>query len=177
MGAYTELQDAVYNSVSAMFPQSEVIWMYEGGTEPTSPYIGLYILDLEQIGREEVSTFAEETSTGSNQYRINIKVTYEAQVQVHFRGSGAGDLAHEFNQTLNNPLFWEVARENNLSKMRKSSLRNSPQQRETKWVQGYNQDVTFAYCYLTEQIVDTIDQVIIVNTTTGDRYFVPATIG
>lgn len=177
MAAYSELRNAVYNTVSTMFPTTQVIWMYQNGTEPTSPYIGLHVLSLDQIGREEISSFAEETSEGSDVYRVNVKATYEAFIQVAFRGSTAGDLAHDFNQALNNPLSWEAMYRNNLSKMRQSAIRNAPQLRDTKYVQAFNQDVTFAYAYNTQQIIDVIEQVIIVNQDTGDRYEIPETIG
>lgn len=176
MGAYSDLQDALYNSISTLFPDTEVIWMYDGGAEPASPYIGLYILTLDQIGREETSTYAEEIGT-SDTYKINIKATYEATVQVGFRGTTAGDLAHEFNNTLNNPFFWEALEKNNLSKMRQTQIRNAPQKRDTKWVQAFNQDVVFAYAYNVEQEVPVIEQVILQNITTGDKYYIPETIG
>lgn len=177
MAAYSELKSALYKTVTTMFPTTQVIWMYSGGTEPSSPYIGLHILNMDQIGREEISSYAEETAEGSDFYRLNVKATYEAFIQVSFRGSTAGDLAHEFNQSLNNPLSWEAMYRNNLSKMRQSSVRNAPQLRETKYVQAFNQDVTFAYAYNTEQLIDVIEQVIIVNEATGDRYEIPEIIG
>lgn len=177
MGAYSDLQDALYNVVSYMMPDTEVIWMYDGGAEPSNPYIGLYVLTLDQQGREEISTYANETLTDPPSYYVNVKATYEATVQIGFRGSTAGDIAHQFNQRLNNPLVREQVEKNALSIMRQTQIRNAPQLRDTKWVQAFNQDVVFAYAYNSEQLVNTIEQVIIVNETTGDKYFIPETIG
>lgn len=177
MAAYSELKSALYNTISRMVPGTQVIWMYGEGTEPSSPYIGLHILSMDQIGREEVGTYANETTEGSDVYTVSVKATYEAFVQVAFRGSTAGDLAHDFNQSLNNPLSWLKMSENNLSKMRQSSIRNAPQLRDTKYVQAFNQDVTFAYAYNNDQEIDVIEQVIIINQITGDRYEIPETIG
>lgn len=177
MAAYTEVQSALYNLVSFMYPQTEVLWMYENGTEPTNPYIGLYILSIDQIGREQVSSYASEISIGSDSYYINVLANYEVLVQITFKGSTAGDLAHGFNQALNNPVNWERMKENNLGKMRMAMIRNAPQLRDTKYIQTMIQDVTFSYAYQTQQTIDYIKQVILVNETTGDRYEIPESIG
>lgn len=177
MAAYTELRDALYNVVSGIFPANTVIWMYGGGTEPANPYVGLHILSMDQVGREQTSSYAMETAQGSDVYYINILANYEALIQVTFKGSTAGDLAHDFNQKLNSPVYWELMSENNLSKMRMTSIRNAPQLRDTKYVQTFNQDVTFAYAYNTTQEIDVIEQVLIVNQSTGDRFEIPESIG
>lgn len=177
MAAYTELQSALYKTISFMFPTSDVIWMYGGGTEPTNPYVGMYILNIDQIGREQVSSLASETAPDSDSFFLNIIANYEAQVQFTFKGSTAGDLAHDFAQRFNSPVYRERMNENNLGKMRTSSIRNAPQLRDTKYVQTFIQDVTFSYAYKTQQSVDYIKQVILVNQNTGDRYEIPKSIG
>jgi hypothetical protein len=177
MAAYTELKSALYNTISYMFPTNQTIWMYGGGTEPTDPYVGLHILDMDQIGREQVSSLASETSPDSDSFFLNVTVNYEAQVQITFKGSTAGDMAHEFSQKLNNPIYLERMRGNNLGRMRMSSIRNAPQLRETKYVPTFIQTVTFSYAYRSQQSVDYIKQVLIENETTGDRYEIPKSIG
>ena len=177
MAAFTELKEALYNIFSRMFPNTQVIHMYDGGVEPSNPYIGIYILAFNQVGREETTSYASETSLNSNVYQLSTKVTYEASVQISCRGSTAGDLAHAVNQDLNIPTTWQILRENNLSKMRVSNVRSAPQLRETKWIQAYNQDITFAYCYVSDTPIDVIEQVIIVDTQTGDTYKIPENIG
>lgn len=177
MAAYTELQSALYKTVSYMFPNNETLWMYDGGTEPSNPYIGLHILDMDQIGREQVSSLASETALNSDSFFLNITVNYEAQVQITFKGSTAGDLAHEFSQKINNPIYLERMRENNLGRMRMSSIRNAPQLRDTKYIPTFIQTVTFSFAYRSQQSVDYIKQVKIVDVNTGDRYEIPKSIG
>jgi hypothetical protein len=177
MAAYEKLKDAVYKTVSAMFPSNQVIWMYGNGTEPSNPYVALHILSMDQIGREQTSTSSMETATGSDTYIINTLITYEALIQLNFKGSTAGDLVSEFNQNLSTETSLAVMRKNNLGKMRTSSIRNAPQVRDTKYVQTFIQDVTFSYALRTAQDVGYIKQVIIEDQNSGDRYEIPETIG
>ena len=177
MAAYSELRQALYNVVSGMMAPTQVIWMYGNGTEPANPYVGIHILSMDQIGREQTSSYAMETTLNSDEYYINILTNYEALIQVTFKGSTAGDLSHDFNQKLNSPIYWELMSKNNLSKMRTSSIRNAPQARDTKYVPTFNQDVTFAYAYNTQQDINVIERVILVNSITGDRFEIPESIG
>ena len=174
--AYTDFQDRLYNVISAMFPDNLVIWANGNGTEPEEAYVSMYLINLPQVGREEVSTYAAEISPNSDTYQLYVKVTYEALVQFSFRGTGAGDLAHSFSLKLNNPYFWELFTENNLSKMRQSTLRNAPQKRDTVWVEGFNQDVTFAYAYTSDQPIEVIEQVI-VRDSDNNVFLIPENIG
>lgn len=170
---YTNLRADIYQFISSVVQApTTVIWNYQNGTEPSGPYVGLYILDINQIGREEYSTYADETTT-PDVYDIHVKATYEATLQVNFYGSTAGDLAHSFTHNINSPYFWETLDKHNLSIMRKSSLRNIPQKRDTQWVDGFSIDLTMAYAYDSRQVIDVIDKVIVVNEITGEIIIIP----
>ncbi|MDF5713570.1 MAG: hypothetical protein PUP93_06695 [Rhizonema sp. NSF051] len=177
MAVYTDLKSAIYNAIKPLFPNNEVTWMYGNGDEPSNPYVGLHILSMDQRGREQTSTSAIEQPDGSNSYILNTVVTYEALIQIMFKGSTAGDLVHEFSQNFNSQQAYFYLRKNNLGKMRVGVLRNAPQMRETKYVPTFLQDLTLSYAAKTSQPVEYIEQVILVNTQTGDRFEIPETIG
>jgi len=180
MGAYTELQDAVYDSIAPMFPALDasgaILWGNMDNLEPESSYLSMFIIELEEQGRE-TNTWGYDASGDVIVYStLN---TYEATVQFSFRGSQSGDLAHLFKQRLNSPIFWEFLNQNNLSKMRTSQIRYLPQKRDTQWVDGFNIDVVFAYAYVTQENIDPIEQVIVVDDSYGDKRktYIPENIG
>lgn len=169
---YTNLRADIYQWVAAVNSPSLVIWNYQNGTEPSSPYIGLHVLAQDQVGREEYSSYADETST-TDVYDIKIRAIYEVTLQVNFYGSTAGDLSQKFYHNINSPYYWETLDKHNLSIMRKTSVRNIPQLRDTKWVDGFSFDLTLSYAYDSRQVIDVIDKVIVVNESTGEIITIP----
>jgi len=173
-GPYTSLQDSLYNGVKAIFPNNEVIFSHPNGTEPTGSYVVIYILSMDQIARQYQSTLASSSGQAfPNDYQIAITTPYEALVQFTFVGDESGDMAQEFSQALSNVRYWEEFQRNNLSVMRKSLIRNSPQRRESVWVMDFNQDVTFAYSLRTIQTIDVVEKVEIENSLTGKTFTIP----
>lgn len=170
--AYTALRSDIYAFISSVTPDNTVIWNYQNGTEPVGTYVGIHILANDQIGREEYSTYADETST-TDVYDMHVKATYETLVQVNFYGSQAGDLAWTFNHNINSPYFWETLDKHHLSIMRKTPVRNIPQKRDTQWTDGFSLDLTFLYAYDSRQVIDVIEKVILVNTLTGETITIP----
>lgn len=157
------------------YPSSPVILSHQNAPEPSIPYCVINPLIVNQIGRTEISTLTDdgywvEDMDGGINYSGNqvfqaeqfkslyYKTTYEAQIQFTFAGSNAEDLAFYFhNSVCNNRTISFVYRKNGLSPMRKSTLRRSPQRRDTQWVDFWNVDVTFLYAVITKQDVDWID--------------------
>lgn len=180
MGAYTELQDAVYDSIALIFPSLDasgaILWGNMDNLEPESSYLSMFIIEIEEQGRE-ANTWGYDASGDVIVY--STMNTYEATVQFSFRGSQSGDLVHLFKQKLNSPIFWEFLNQNNLSKMRTSQIRYLPQKRDTQWVDGFNIDVVFAYAYVTQENIDPIEQVIVVDETYENKrtYYIPENIG
>lgn len=161
----------------AGYLSSPVIFSHQNAPEPSAPYCVINPLLINQIGRTEISTFTDDgywiedtdgdiSYSGNNLYQaeqfrnLYYKTTYEVQVQFTFAGSNAEDLAFYFhNAVCNNRTISSIYRKNGLSPMRKSSLRRSPQRRDTKWVDYWNVDVTFLYAVITKQDVDWIDSI------------------
>lgn len=159
----------------AGYGTSHIIFSHQNAPEPSVPYCVINPLIINQIGRTEISTFTDdgywvEDMDGEINYSgddvfqaeqfksLYYKTTYEAQIQFTFAGSDAEDLAFYFhNAVCNNRTISFVYRKNGLSPMRKSTLRRSPQKRDTQWVDFWNVDVTFLYAVVTKQDVDWAD--------------------
>ncbi|MNQ88810.1 hypothetical protein D3C85_1040910 [compost metagenome] len=157
------------------YATSPVIFSHQNAPEPSVPYCVINPLIINQIGRSEISTFTDDgywvedfdgdtTYTGDEVFEatafksLHYKITYESQIQFTFAGSNAEDLAFYFhNAVCNNRTISFVYRKNGLSPMRKSTLRRSPQKRDTQWVDFWNVDVTFLYTVITKQDVDWVD--------------------
>lgn len=159
------------------YATSPVIFSHQNAPEPSIPYCLINPLVINQIGRTEISTLTDDGSwvedwdghidySGNEVYQavgsksLYYKTTYEAQIQFTFAGSSAEDLAFYFhNAVCNNRTISFVYRKNGLSPMRKSTLRRSPQKRDTKWVDFWNVDVTFLYTVVTKQDVDWVEHI------------------
>ena len=165
-GAYSEVRKAirraVIQSLIEYFPtqadqNNYIFFSHSGGTEPSSPFVVINILGIEQIGKHSTSSLTDSTNT-----LINIRASYEINVQFSFCGSTAGDMAQSFSQRINNnPLSFEALNKEKLSVMRKSNIRRAPQKRDTGWVEYFNQDVVFSYILNTQQTVDWVEAVVI----------------
>lgn len=172
MAAYSDIRKAIrraaIQSVIEYFPTADdqnkfVFFSHVGGTEPSSPYMVINILGIQQIGKHSTSTLADPT-----QNIVNVRASYEITVQFSFCGSTAGDMAQSFTQRINNnPFSFSALNQEKLSVMRKSNIRRIPQKRDTQWVEYFNQDVVFTYTLNTEQPIDWVEAVIVDNEYTG----------
>lgn len=169
----------------AGYATSQVIFSHQNAPEPSIPYCLINPLVINQIGRTEISTLTDDGSwvedldghidySGNEVYQavgsksLYYKTTYEAQIQFTFAGSSAEDLAFYFhNAVCNNRTISFVYRKNGLSPMRKSTLRRSPQKRDTRWVDFWNVDVTFLYTVVTRQDVDWVEHISVKDSDTG----------
>lgn len=166
MAAYSTIRKsirrAVIQSLIEYFPteaeQNELLFFsHSGGTEPSKPFVVINILSIEQIGKHSTSTLSNPTDN-----ILYIRASYEINVQFTFCGSAAGDMAQSFSQRINNnPFSFSALNQEKLSVMRKSNIRRTPQKRDTKWVEYFNQDVVFTYTLNTEQPIDWVEAVVI----------------
>lgn len=142
----------------AGYSTSPVIFSHQNAPEPSVPYCVINPLIINQIGRSEISSLTGDLVVDARQ--LAYKTTYEAQVQFTFAGSNAEDLAFYFyNAVCNNRSISYIYRKNALSPTRKSTLRRSPQKRDTVWVDFWNIDVTFIYAVITKQDVDWVESI------------------
>lgn len=177
MNIYTLVRKATRDSILTTLPEffptsveqnAGVIFSHNNGAEPSIPYVVINILSIEQQGRHRTSTLTNTTE------ELTVSAFYEVMVQYSFCGSTAGDMAHTFSHRVsNNPVAFEEQHRNNLSYMRKSTVRRAPQKRDTVWVENFNIDITYNYIVNEQQLVDVVESVIIQDGITGDIYTVP----
>lgn len=160
---YSDVRTAIRNVVLVAlneFPAVQVIHSHSNGTEPSSSYVVISILSINQIGHHSTSTL---TNTAEE---LSIQVCYELQTQLSFIGSLSGDMAQSFTQRINNnPVALEELKKQRLGLMRKSQIRRAPQKRDTSWVEYHNMDVTFNYTVNTNQLVDVVEGVVLSDNT------------
>ena len=145
------------------FTNPQVVFSHANGTEPAESYVVINLLSITQQGHASTSSLTNPDKS------IAIQAYYEAFVQFTFVGSKSGEMIQSFTQRINNnPLSLQALQANNLGLMRKSAIRNSPQRRDTKWIDYHNMDVTFNYIVNTEQVVDWVESVVVDSEQTGE---------
>jgi hypothetical protein len=163
MAIFTDLKQAIRTSAIAAlseFTNPMVIFSHENGPEPSVSYVVINVLNVEQQGHHSTSTLVNTDET------LTFQVAYEIMCQFSFIGSLSGEMSQSFNNNVNNnPLTRLELNRNRLGFMRKSQIRRAPQKRDTKWVEYHNMDVTFSYIVVTNQLIDSVDGVVIADET------------
>lgn len=170
MAIYSDVRQAIRKGALAAlseYPTTPVIFSHSNGTEPAESYVVINVLQIEQVGKGYTSTLVNELD------ELTIQANYNVYVQFSFIGSQSGEMSQSFIQRLNNVLFREELIRNNLGLRTKTNIRRAPQKRDTKWVEYHNMDVVFTYAVNTQQIVDVVEAVIIVDELTGEVFTVP----
>lgn len=163
MAIFTDLQEAIRLSVIAAlpdYPTTLVKFSHDNGSEPSASYVVINVLNTEQQGHHSTSTLVNTDET------LTFQVAYEIMCQFSFIGRLSGEISQSFNNNINNnPLTRLELNRNRLGFMRKSQIRRAPQKRDTKWVEYHNMDVTFSYIVVTNQLIDSVDGVVIADET------------
>ena len=163
MAIFTDLQEAIRLSVIAAlpdYPTTLVKFSHDNGSEPSASYVVINVLNTEQQGHHSTSTLVNTDET------LTFQVAYEIMCQFSFIGSLSGEMSQSFNNNINNnPITRLELNRNRLGFMRKSQIRRAPQKRDTKWVEYHNMDVTFSYIVVTNQLIDSVDGVVIADET------------
>lgn len=170
---FTKIEDsAIAAGVAALsdsFPDSLVILAHQNGTEPSSSYAVVNIINIPQQGRSNTSTLADKNE------QLHLQSVYGVLVQYSFLGSEAGNMAHHFsNRISNNPVVQEELQKVNLSYMRKSTIRRIPEKRETRWVEKFNIDITFSYRINTNQQIEIVESAILEDVLSGNTFTISA---
>ena len=158
MSIYTDLRDKLYDSLALVFPTTQIVQAYTNGPEVPTEYIVFDVIQVDQIGREYISTLTN--SIGEQQ----IVSQFETRVLFEFVGKQdddfvAADMANEFYFQIDSTPVQEAFLKNALSFMRKGSVRRVPKKRETDWYMCFQIDVFFAYQVEARQSVDIIETV------------------
>lgn len=153
MSLYDDLKSALYTSSKTYLPDNQLIHSHQGGQEPKGSYCAINILNTDKIGMEDESSYASSAQT------IRSTNHYEVTVRYMFVGKQAGDLAYEFESSLDNSAARFAFGTENLAIMRKGDVNRVPEKRDTTWVDNFTLDVIFSYAVYNTQSIDTIDTV------------------
>lgn len=170
MSVYSDVRTSIRKGALVAlseFTNPQVIFSHSNGAEPAESYVVINILQVEQVGKGYTSTLVNELD------ELTIQANYNIYAQFSFVGSKSGEMSQVFTQQLNNVLVREELQRNSLNLRTKTNIRRAPQKRDTKWVEYHNMDVVFTYAVNTQQIVDVVEAVIIVDELTGEVFTVP----
>lgn len=121
--------------------------------EPKGTYVSITQLNLDRVSSAKTSSLTDE------QEELWIQSTYEISMRFAFLGSEAIDKSMDFEIALSNVVHLENLLRNNISVMRRGSVRYVPELRDTKWLNRYVIEVTFAFGVIEQQKVDVIDSI------------------
>lgn len=166
MSIYSEVRQALRKGTLVVladyFPTTlsqdkGIIFSHTGGTEPTTPYVVIQIIKVNQEGRTSCSTAAGEVDE-----KLTIVNHYKITAQFSFIGTLAGDMAYDFdNAIINNTVIREAFQKFDLAPVEKSTLRRVPALRNTTWIEYENLDVTFSYAVKSTQAVDIVEHIVL----------------
>lgn len=167
------LRESAYEILKDYFEDYEkekapIIFSHNNGSEPSTSYVVINILNSNQVGRSDLSTLTDP------QENIVIQSYYEVLVQFSFLGSESADMALSLHNRLSgNPVTLEALAKQNLGYMRKTQVRRLPEKRETSWIEKSNFDVTFTYFINTIQEVGVVDTVILLDSIRDKELQIP----
>jgi len=153
------LDDILYDGVYSVFEvvgmeNVPIVFANESGMEPESTYCIIDVLGFEQTGLVYESTFVSPAK-----YDQLWSVTqYKLKTQFTFLGDQSEDYGWEFrHHVVNNRVCTEALQRKNLSIAYRSDLRNSPQPRETRWMDSQAMDLHFNLALRTKQDIDWVE--------------------
>lgn len=150
----TSLEDALYNSVRAVFPTTTVIFTHQDGPEPSGTYIYILPIAINHAGRTYASTLTDVNE------KLHIRQEYEVDVRFGFIGSNADNLALDFSAALENVYYSEQWQNNNLSLRDRRNIFRVPQTRETRYTKHYTIQARFGFAVRTLQTVPVIETIV-----------------
>ncbi len=148
MNIYQDLEDSLYNIVSTLHPDWNILFAFTNAAEPVNPYLIIDVKRLNPIGREYTST----PTRGGDGIKLLQTTTqdHEATVRFEFIGkyddqTSVAEMAQLLQIELRSPAGYELQAANRLSLFKLSTLRRLPLPRDTDVYMIYQLDCTFAY--------------------------------
>lgn len=145
---YQDLEDSLYNIVSQLHPDWNILFAFTNAPEPVNPYLVIDVKKLNPVGREYTST----PTIGADGTKLIQTTTqdHEASVRFEFVGkyddqTSVADMAQKLQIELRTPSGYLLQAENRLSLFKLSTLRRLPLPRETDIYMIYQLDCVFAY--------------------------------
>lgn len=149
MNIYKDLEDSLFRFVSLLFPDWRIIFPYQNGPEPQTPYLVVDVKRLDAVGREQRSGLVSLDALEENG-TTTVTQTYQAKVRFELVGKNdtnttAGDMIHDLEINLRTPKSFELQHINNISLMKYNPVERLPLRRETDVYMFYQLDTEFAY--------------------------------
>lgn len=158
MSIYVNLRDSIYDSLNTVMPTLQIVQAYNNGPEVVTPYVVFDVVNVDQIGEEYISSFADEEGMQQivSQYEVKVRIEF---VGKQGDGFDAAALANDFYFVIDQTPTQHAFLLNNLSYLRKDSIKRIPRKRETDWYINYQFDLIFGYQVEARQSIDVIDSV------------------
>lgn len=148
MNIYQDLEDSLYNIVSELHPDWNILFAFTNAPEPLNPYLVIDVKKLNPCGREYNSTpsFGED---GEQLTQTTIQ-DHEATVRFEFVGkyddqTSVAEMASLLQLELRSAKGYELQAINRLSLFNLTTLRRLPLPRDTDMYMIYQLDAVFAY--------------------------------
>lgn len=148
MNIYQDLEDSLYNIVSDLHPDWNILFAFTNAPEPSNPYLVIDVKKLNPCGREYGST----PTLGEDGVKL-VQTTiqdYETTVRFEFVGkyddqTSVAEMASQLQFELRTPKGYELQALNRLSLFNLTTLRRLPLPRDTDMYMIYQLDAVFAY--------------------------------
>lgn len=158
MAFYDVLEEKLYLATQSALsisghPDVEIYYANSNILEPEKTYCVINIINLEQKGYTNESTFLVGGIP-----KLHTVTHYSANIQYSIIGESARSVAPDFRHTIvNNRACFIAFNEQGLGLLDRSMLRNIPQLRDTTWVPSFNFDVEMSFALSEEQEMNWVD--------------------
>ena len=157
---YEELEDSIYDTIVALFPDWRVIQAFNNGPEPETPYIAIDVKRMTRLGQGVTSSLGDINAAG--EFVTVIIQDHEARVHLEVIGKNGtipeiGNMSTRLEAALRSPKGYDILEENKLSVLRQPQVRRLQDKRDTDMYMIWQHEYRFAYAtYETEETEDYI---------------------
>lgn len=147
MNIYQNLEDSLYAMVIALFPTWRIIFPFQNGPEPETPYLVIDVQRLDALGREQTSGAVTVTNGVGTTTMVQ---NYQAFVRFEFVGKNdtnttVAEMSQQLDLNLRTPQGYELQHVNNISLYNYAPVERLVAKRETDVYMFYQLDTTFGY--------------------------------
>lgn len=147
MNIYQDLEDSLYKFVTGLFPAWTVIFSFQNGPEPETPYVIIDVKKLDAVGREQTSS---SVSVDGEIGTTTMLQNYLAHVRFELVGKNdtnttASEMIQQLELMLRSNQGYELQHVNNISLFTYKPIERLPLKRETDIYMFYQLDTTFGY--------------------------------
>lgn len=148
MNIYKDLEDSLYAVVSSLFPAWRIIFPFQNGPEPETPYLVIDVSKMDAVGREQTST-----TVSVDEFEVGTTTTlqaYQADVRFEFVGKNdsnttVAEMSQQLAIMLRTPQGYEQQHVNRLSLFSVDPIERLALKRETDVYMFYQLDTLMGY--------------------------------